>query len=97
MFIVVNIDANRNLVAIYDTSDGVCETVSLYPIAVQVVQNKLEVVGLTSLRYATKDYIPIPTYNIAVNLIDARKALANDYIKRYKISQQEAYLRVGLI
>lgn len=96
MFIVVNIDANKNLVAVYDTKDGVCETVSLYPIAVQVVQGKLKVVGLTALRYATKDCIPIPNYNIAVNLVDAKKALANDYMKRYSMSQQEAYSRVGL-
>jgi hypothetical protein len=97
MFIVVNIDANRNLVAVYDTKDGVCETVSLYPLAVQIVQKKLKVVGLSTLGCATRDSIPIPNYNIAVNLVEAKKALATDYMRRFNMSQQEAYMRVGLV
>lgn len=97
MFIMTNIDANRNLVAILDTKDGVLETVSLYPIAVQVVQGKLKVAGMHSIHNATNDCIPVPNYNLAINMVEAKKALANYYMKSYNISQQEAYVKVGLI
>ena len=97
MFIMTSIDANRNLVAILDTKDWVLETVSLYPIAVQIVQGKLKVAGMQSLKNATNDCILIPNYSLAINMVEAKKALANYYMKSYNISQQEAYIKVGLI
>lgn len=97
MFILTNINPSVNSVTIYDTKDGTNEEVDLYPIAQRIVAGKLKVYGLKRLNNMDANCIPLQQWGIAVSQIEAKQALAKEYMTKFKLSKQEAYRRVGLV
>lgn len=96
MFILTNINPSANLVTIYDTKDSTNEEVNLYPIAQRIIAGKLRVYGLRRMNSIDANCIPLPQWGIAVSQIEAKQALAKEYMSKFNMTKQEAYIKVGL-
>lgn len=97
MFILANINVNSDMVAILDTKDGVTEVVSLYQVAIQVINNKLKIAGINEINKAPKGSIPIPNYGIAINITNAKKSMVKYLVEVKHVDKQIALHQVGLV
>ena len=98
MFILTNIDVNKDCVKILDTNDLTNDTVSLTALSKKIRGNRFKVYGLkraTNKQY-NSDVIVIPQLGVVLDQREAREALARYYMQR-GIDQNTAYRKVGLI
>ena len=96
MYILTNLDIPKDLVSVFDSSDGTNEVIRLSVLASKITSRKIKVYGLGSLAVRSRaDIVPIEHLGIYVCNSEAREALATVMTQR-GVQRSEAKRRAGL-
>lgn len=96
MFILFNVNPNKDLVTIYDSTDNTNEPVKLSVVANQVLNGSLKVYGIRTLNNLNNNCTPIRNFGIAINQLEAKQAFARVLMQKNKLTKEQAYKQVGL-